>query len=74
MLDGEEVGEFHVVLLAPDVAVVARVGEFRADRKIVAALDDAAGEDGAGGEFATDGGGVDRLALVAEDGTAGDDF
>ena len=74
MLDGEEVGEFHVVLLAPDVAVVARVGEFRADGEIVAAFDDAAGEDGAGGEFAADDAGVDGFALVSKDGAASDDF
>ena len=74
LLDGEEIGEFHVVLLAPDVAVVARVGEFRADGEIVAALDDAAGEDGAGGKFAADDARVDGFALVAEDGAASDDF
>ena len=74
MLDGEEIGEFHVVLLTPDVAVVARVSEFGADGEIVAALDDAAGEDGAGGELAADNAGVDGFALVAEDGAASDDF
>ena len=58
-------------MLAPDGRVVLHVGEFGADLNGVAALHDAAGEQGIDGQILSDSLDVDFFAFVVEDRVAG---
>ena len=70
-LQRENVGRLPAVLLAPDVAVVAGVDQFGTDFQVIAALHDAALENGANAQRLPNGLGIGIFALVHESGVAG---
>src|SRR5262245_11984989 len=70
LLYGDEVGETAFIPRAPEVAAVARVRQFRADRKNVAAMRDAPGEHGADAQTPRNGRRVTLVLFEAEDGVA----
>ena len=74
VLDGEDVGQFAVVALGPDMAAGLAVDQLGGDPDPLPRLAHAAFEHVADAQFARDIGDINRLALEGEGGVARDDL
>lgn len=71
VLDGQDIGELAVVLIAPEIMICVGVDEFGADDELIAALHDASGDHAIDFQIAGDGLRIEIMPLVAKDGGAG---